>query len=231
MDSDDYIANDMVEKMLHAAREYNALVVCCGRIRVTKTGMYEMHAMMGEHILTGEDAIKQILIGGVVEEAAWDKLYKANVFTNRRFPIGEINEDIVQTIEILGGCQQIVHVGKALYYYCENENSITTSKYTPRKKVCIEHLNQIAEYLKITYPTLLKYFHNLELRYYQGLLYLLLDNTKTLNDNKDDYREIFNRFKVAFKKTYGGKGQSSKERMKGFMIYFRLYFWIHLIIK
>lgn len=231
VDSDDYIASNMIEIMLDAALRNNVNVVCCGRTRVSKKSKIEMFTLPQEQLITGQEAIKQILIGGSVEEAAWDKLYKADIFNKRRFPNGEINEDIVQTIEILGENKWIVHVGRALYYYCENQNSITTSKYNPKKKICIKHLDQISKYLKENCPQLLKCFYDLELRYCQGVLYLLLDNAETLKNNKNDYMEVYKRFKGAFKKTNGGKKQNPKERIKGYMIFSKTYFPIHSIIK
>lgn len=231
VDSDDYAASNMFEIMLDAAIRNNVDVACCGRVRVSTASKVEMFTLPEEQVFTGEEAIKQLLIGGAIEEAAWDKLYKADIFDKRRFPDGEINEDIVQTIEILGACRQIVHVGRALYYYCENKNSITTSKYNHRKMICIKHLDQIANYLNKSYPQSLQYFYALELRYCQGLLYLLLDNAKTLNDNKDDYKEVYARFKNAYKAAAFRKETSRSERMKGALIYFRVYYWIHKLKK
>lgn len=231
VDSDDYAASNMFEIMLDAAIRNNVDVACCGRVRVSTASKVEMFTLPEEQVFTGEEAIKQLLIGGAIEEAAWDKLYKADIFDKRRFPDGEINEDIVQTIEILGSCRRIVHVGRALYYYCENKNSITTSKYNPKKMICIKHLDQVANYLGKSYPHLLKHYYDLELRYCQGILYLLLDNAKTLRDNNDDYRAVYRRFKTAFMKTGGGKSQSYKEQIKCYLILLKIYFPAHSIMK
>ena len=231
VDSDDYIATTMLEKMLDAVTKNGVSVACCGRIRVSETEKTQMYTLSKACVLSSEEAIRQLLIGGSVEEAAWDKLYRADVFKKRRFPEGEINEDIVQTIEILGSCGSIVHVGEPLYYYCKNPNSITTSKYNPKKMICIKHLDQIADYLDKSYPQLLKYLYDLELRYCQGLLYLLLDNAKTLNDNRNDYKEVYARFRKAYKATAFGKGASRSERMKGLLIYFQVYYLMHGLKK
>lgn len=231
VDSDDYIKKNMIETMLNAALKYDVSVVCCGRIRVTQNTEIEMFNAEQEKKISGEEAIRQLLIGGIVEEAAWDKLYERNIFSIRRFPMGEINEDIVQTIDILGSCGNIVHVGKALYYYCENKESITASKYTPEKKICLLHLDEIEIYLRTRYPHLLKYYPELEARYCQCLLYLLLDNEKTLEAFRNDYDEVFERFKKAFPKTKYGKKWNNSEKVKGILIYCRLYYWMRKIKK
>lgn len=229
VDSDDYIANDMIETMLNAAVRHDVEVACCGRIRVTEHARVEMFTLPKEQILSGEEALKQLLTGDSIEEAAWDKLYKRSVFREKRFPVGEINEDVVQTVKILGDCGKIVHVGKALYYYCENKNSITTSKYSPKKKIYLKHLDEIKLYLSENYSQLLHYYFCLETRYCQCLLYLLLDNKETYNKFERDYVEIFERFRHAFKKSHYGQGQTHRERMKGLLIYHKWYYWLHSV--
>ena len=231
VDSDDYIASNMFEIMLDAVLRNNVDVACCGRVRVSATGKIEMFTLHEEQLFTGEEAIKRLLIGETIEEAAWDKLYKVDIFSKRRFPDGEINEDIVQTIEILGACRKIVHVGCALYFYCENQDSITISKYNHKKMICIKHLDQISDYLDKSHPQLLRYFYDLELRYCQGLLYLLLSDAETLNGNKDDYKEVYARFKKAFKATIFKKKANQSEIVKGVLIYFRIYYWLHRLKK
>ena len=229
IDSDDYVDVDMIHSMLNYALDNNLSVVCCGRYRVSGDNKNEMFNLSSDTICTGEEAIKQILIGGFIEEAAWDKIYHKSIFKNRRFPLGEINEDIVQTINILGSCDNVGHIGKSYYYYCENQNSITTSKYTPKKKVCLKHLDEIKLYLNTYYPHLLKYYYFLETRYCQGLLYLLLDNREIFNKYRIDYNEVYTRFKKSFIKSQFGKVYSISERIKGLLIYLKLYYWIHLI--
>ena len=231
VDSDDYIDKQMLELMFNAAENNSVSVVCCGRIRVTASSNEEMFTLPQEKILTGEEAIKEIFVGGVVEEAAWDKLYKAEVFNYRRFPIGEINEDIVQTINILGSYDKIVHVGKALYYYCENYGSITKSGYNKNKAIILKHLETIFSYVSNTYPRLLKDFYYLEARYCQGLLYLLLNDKKVLEENRVDYYKAYSKFKTAFKETNYGQGMSSSERFKGILIYTGLYLPLHKLKK
>lgn len=231
VDSDDYIDNQMLELMLNAAEKNSVPVVCCGRIRVTASTKAEMFTLPEERLFTGEEAIKEIFVGGAVEEAAWDKLYRAEILANRRFPVGEINEDIVQTINILGSCGRIVHVGRALYYYCENSGSITKSGYNRNKAVVLKHLETIYSYISKNYPALIEDYYYLEARYCQGLLYLLLNDKKILDENRADYARAYSKFKRAFKATNYGRRMPPKERIKGILIYTRLYLALHNLKK
>lgn len=231
VDSDDYIDNQMLELMLDAAERNNAPVVCCGRIRVTTSTKVEMFTLPQEKIFTGEEAIKEIFLSRAVEEAAWDKLYRAEIFANRRFPLGEINEDIVQTINILGSCDRIVHVGRALYYYCENYGSITKSGYNKNKAVVLSHLETIYSYISEMYPSLIENYCYLEARYCQGLLYLLLSDKRVLDENRADYERAYSKFKSAFKTINYGRRMPPKERIKGMLIYTGWYLALHNLKK
>ena len=80
VDSDDYISLDMIETMLDAALTYSVDVVTCGRIRVANSTEEEMYSLPKGKLFTGEKAIKELFCGGAIEEAAWDKLYKKEIF-------------------------------------------------------------------------------------------------------------------------------------------------------
>ena len=231
VDSDDYIDENMIETMLSAAIRNGVSVACCGRIRVSNSTQIKMFDLPEEKVLSGKQAIKELMLGGCVEEASWDKLYKAEVFKSRRFPIGEINEDIVQTIEILGDCKNIVHVGKALYYYCENVGSITKNGYDSSKYIIIKHLDQVGKYIENNYPELSDCFAVLVTRYCQSMLYLLLDNGAIYKKHYSEYRMFYNKFKHNFAKTYVRKFESRSELFKGWLIFLKLYYPLHRIKK
>lgn len=227
VDSDDYISLDMIETMLDAALTYGVDVVTCGRIRVANSTEEEMYSLPKGKLFTGEKAIKELFCGGAIEEAAWDKLYKKEIFYSRRFPLGEINEDIVQTIEILGSCKEVYHVGKALYYYCENVGSITKSGYKSNKLIILKHLDEIKNYIIKNYPDLLGDFTILEVRYSQSVLYLLLDNENVYKTNKKDLNLFYDRFRIGFLNKNVRHKMPSKERVKGWLIYSKLYYPLH----
>ena len=229
VDSDDYIENKMIEIMLDAALRNKVKVVCCGRVRVSEKNKIEMFTLPREQRFSNEEAIRQLLIGGVIEEAAWDKLYKKEIFDNRRFPKGEINEDIVQTIKILGSCDSIIHVGKALYNYCENNGSITKSGYKEEKIVILKHLEQIKEYIEHKFPEMVYDYDVLESRYCQSTLYLLLDNKEVYNSYKEDYNKFYERFRKSFLKKSVQFQSNRKELIKGWLIFIRLYYPLHAL--
>lgn len=190
VDSDDYIEPDMLRTMVEAAERNTAEMVCCGRLLVLANGEKKrMHCLEDEKLYTSEQAIKEILMGRDIEEAAWDKLYLKKLFTNIRYPEGEINEDIVVIGPLIEKCNCIVHVGDPFYNYRVNENSITKSKYNSKKSIYLKHMQQVEEYVLSTYKEMNKELSCFLARYaYAELLDMEIDK-KIIVQFKSDYCE------------------------------------------
>lgn len=59
---------------------------------------------------------------------SWNKLYKADLFDEIRFPEGKLYEDAATTYKILNQCDEIAFVNNLLYYYFLRRNSISGSE-------------------------------------------------------------------------------------------------------
>lgn len=231
VDSDDYIKPNMYEIMLRSAIETDADIACCGRIRISEKKQFDCFVLDEPTIFSGKEAIQQLLTGGCIDEASWDKLYKKELFDKRRFPLGEINEDLVPVVKILGECKKIVHVGKPYYYYCENWGSITKSQYSPKLQIVLKHLDEVEKYISESYEMLLSEFKVLEARYCLSALYLLLNDIETYKKYKSNYEMFYLRFKQSFGKWVRCRRISKLELIKGYLIYYKIYLWLHTIKK
>lgn len=123
VDSDDYIADDYLEKFALKIADTDADMVICGLIEVYKD--YEKNK-----VFTAESikVIKQNILADVWPSYVWNKCYKKDLFTNIRFPVGKIFEDILTIPELCLYAQKIVCIPDKLYYYNrQNENSITAN--------------------------------------------------------------------------------------------------------
>lgn len=190
VDSDDYIEKEMLKTMLSASERFRAEITCCGRkLIISEKEKIPMHCLEREKIYTREQAMKEVLMGREIEEAAWDKLYRADLFKDIRYPDGEINEDIVTIGPLLAKCNTIVHVGKAFYNYRLNQNSITKSGYNEKKSIYLEHMRQVQHYCTANYPQLNRELACFLARYaYAELLDMEMDK-EIVHKFKKDYRE------------------------------------------
>lgn len=145
IDSDDYVEVNLYSTMVKALEETTADIAVCGRfdefVDQTKVN-FTMEAIT---TFTSVEAIKRILTWDKIDIAAWDKLYKAELWDNIRFPVGKNNEDICTLPKVFGRAKSVVHVAVPLYHYCHRENSIT-STYNKKKIEDFFHAIQQMEY-------------------------------------------------------------------------------------
>lgn len=231
VDSDDYVDLSMYQIMLSALNRTGADIACCGRYIAAGSELTPQHTLEQEAVFGGADAVREVLMGGKVEEATWDKVYKRSLFHGIEFPTGENNEDIVVIPKLLLKAASVVHVGCPLYYYCQNAGSITKSAYSEKKRVILKHLDEIKQYLMAECEELLCWYPMLETRYCQSTLYLLLDNKAVLTKYKQDYREFYKRFRKSFWVCFWKGNMNTGEKIKGILIYFKLYFILHGLKK
>ena len=231
VDSDDYIALNMYEIMIEAMQRNASQIACCARNVIKKNEIIEVHCINGESVFNSAEAIRNMLLGEIIDESPCDKVYEKRLFQSIRFPNAEINEDIVVMPLLIDACQRIVHVGVPLYNYWQNSESVTRSSYSPKKRIMLKHLDDLEKHLKEKHRELLPYFDSLQCRYCQSVLYLLLDNAMIYREYRADYEEFYQRFKKSFKKNNKLRNNKMTEIIKGYLIYYKIYYYLHWIIK
>lgn len=227
VDADDYISRDMFEVMSDAAVRNKVDVVSCGRVRVGVNGNTELFTLNQEKCFSGKEALKEFFKGTCFDDASWDKLYCRELFSNLRFKEGETNEDLVPAVRILGSCNKVVHTGKPLYFYCENSESVTGSGFNAGKMIVLRHLEEVKTYVSENYPDLLGYYMVLENRYCLSMMYALLDDKDVFNSYVSERKKVLSIFRSGFVKRNIRKYLSLNERVKGWLIYFNLYYFLH----
>lgn len=123
VDSDDYIADDYLEKFALKIADTDTDIVICGFIEAYKD--YEKSKVFAAE---STEVIKQNVLADVWPSYVWNKCYKKDLFANVRFPVGKIFEDILTIPEVCLYARKIVCIPDKLYYYNrQNENSITAN--------------------------------------------------------------------------------------------------------
>ncbi len=121
VDSDDYIANDYLEKFAQKIASTNSDIIICGIVEVYSDSIREC---VFEAENTNE--IKKNILLNIWPSYPWNKCFKKELFENCRFPIGVIFEDLLTIPELCLKANKIVCIPDTLYYYNrQNINSIT----------------------------------------------------------------------------------------------------------
>lgn len=133
VDSDDRIAPDMYEILLDCITRYDADIALCGRYLETEAGetqsMWEAPEPM---VFDSHEAVRRLLRSDGMDAAAWDKLYRRELFGQLRYPLKYVSEDIPVTYRLLCRAKRIVHCGKPLYYYLQRAGSLSHAAFSEK---------------------------------------------------------------------------------------------------
>ena len=83
---------------------------------------------------------------------AWNKIYNATLFTDIRFPKGRVFEDVYTLPLLLQRANQVGTTSKGLYYYCQNNQGITSTAKGPELSQLLDaHLDIIHQWCNDAY--------------------------------------------------------------------------------
>lgn len=148
VDSDDYLQNDMYEQLLRTACEQKTALVVCGYFEVHGTRLERFPRKNIPECLTAKEAIEQSLTEGSFGCFAWNKLYKAELWSDIRFP--EPNcayEDMAIMYRVFEKACRVSYMDKPLYYYRQRKGSIThNASFNRQRFVIFDHYEVLLEH-------------------------------------------------------------------------------------
>lgn len=130
VDSDDYIAPNMLKILYDNLIEKNADISICNFWWIDeKEKMLETNGEDEKECFVDKDILK-LLYNNDFEYnfsivVAWNKLYKRSLFKEIRYPIGKLHEDEFIIHKLLYQCKKIVYSTCKLYYYMKHDEGIT----------------------------------------------------------------------------------------------------------
>ena len=126
VDSDDFIAADMIEIMAARLIRDNADLVICGVTHChDRSDVWSCDSPLTDRTFTLEEFVEEHLAWQYI--VVWNKLYRRALFQNVRYPVGYIHEDNATIHHILGECSIIATIPVELYFYRQRKDSITNS--------------------------------------------------------------------------------------------------------
>lgn len=131
VDSDDYIAAQMLEKMYLRMKTDNSELVICNLEEVNESGDIrdlQPHPLPDKDLISGLSAIELLgLEEGCQLVSMCNKLYSEKSLSNICFPARMNCEDEMLIHRILYNCSRISLINEKLYFYVQREGSITAS--------------------------------------------------------------------------------------------------------
>lgn len=229
VDGDDWVAKEMYERMYNLAESEKAQIVSCKYQEVYEDcDLAAVHGPNTFASLNKRDALKSFFLRQI-SESVCDKLFLKRMFSDVRFPEGEINEDTCVVVRLLMQSQKVVCLERKLYYYRKRRGSITRSGYSQAFQIVAQHLSQISSWVKRDYPDLDPYMKNFFGSHYYFLLLSIL-NEPNRNQYRKDYHIYLKKFsKCFFSFIKWGTGEK-KDRILGLLLILRLD-WLYILYK
>lgn len=159
LDSDDYINLETFENSVELGIKYNADIVCsslCGFYGDFAKNTSNNNDFECE-VYNRIEALEHMFMDNNISHAACGKLYKKELFSEIRFPVGLLYEDYATTYYVLDKAQQVVYYNAQNYYYRQRIGSIMNSKVTEKDMVLLDIADKVYNDFENKYPNLHKY--------------------------------------------------------------------------
>ena len=156
VDSDDWIENTMIQRLLTSCLESGSLLSMCGSyIAFSKENIKVRKCPLKSECLPLNEFWIKLLKTKEGDFISCDKLYHRSLWGNYKFPEGKIYEDIRVLYKVIEQSNVISTVAEPLYYYRLRDNAIT-SVFNPQALELVDVGAEIREYINERYPYLAK---------------------------------------------------------------------------
>lgn len=126
IDSDDYIKNTMIEVLYKNLVKNNADISICDFVQVDENNQMKYNNYSRKEFNMADNSKFENLRNEyyLVTTVQWNKLFRAEIFKNIRYPKGKVNEDEFVVANELYNAKKISYILEPLYYYFQRTDSI-----------------------------------------------------------------------------------------------------------
>lgn len=206
VDSDDYLASNMVRLLCEALLHNSADLAVCGYETGTQdTCQFETVECCSCELITGIQALERIYIDNhhaLQYVSPWAKLYKRELFEGIQYPKGKIFEDIYVTHQILLKCNRVAVVPCKLVYYFQHPDSIMHAPFHTGK---LDYLEALKERIDFFHVNCLPELESIAYDEYLHALIWEYSRARDILGNREAMKDIANRFHAAYRKGYASK--------------------------
>jgi glycosyltransferase involved in cell wall biosynthesis len=154
VDSDDYVNPQAYELVMPQMNDQIDLAIFGHRL-LNETDSIPTEDIDRTYSKLSEDELWREIFGRL-NNAAWNKIYRADLIADNRFPLKIVHgEDLLFNLQYLTKCKNALMFNAKLYYYIKREGSITTSSFSPKRIYEITAKDKALEIVKQYKPELI----------------------------------------------------------------------------
>lgn len=156
VDSDDYIAPEMYGTLVRMIESENADIAICGFAKERTPGKFESYWKEGISLtLSLQEQLECLLTNKYYCCSCGEMLFRSNVISEIRFDTTKKhNEDLLFIYEVMKSTRKAVYTSEPFYYYCNNQESATNTKFSESKMAIIDVNEFIFQDIEKNFPAL-----------------------------------------------------------------------------
>lgn len=155
IDSDDWIAPEMYERLLRAMIQDESDIAACTVKVVYEDGTEGyLLTVQTNKVLDHSNAQRALLKESLIKQPVWYKLYKREVIKDIPFKIGKYHEDVFWSYQAIGNAMKVSLIDYLGYYYFQRNGSIMGEGYSMKRLDVVEAYEERAKYMSVYFPEL-----------------------------------------------------------------------------
>lgn len=127
LDSDDWFEEDAIRTLMDTATATGADIVSCRFYWEYVNKTCESFGSQDPFTVHGAEILKAEIIERSLSNVVWNKVYKAELFSSVRYPVGRVYEDCATTYRLLQKADRLVYIPACLIHYRMRDKSISNS--------------------------------------------------------------------------------------------------------
>ena len=182
IDSDDYVAPTYIETLYKTATKHHADMAICKYQIYDWEHPQEPSGENKDTVMNTAEALKALFYQKDITTGPHCKIYKTELFVNKKFPEGKICEDLAILYQIFARAKKIVLNDQVLYFYLSNPSGTMNKQmknFRPERAVALDFCEEAVAFVDKNFPELHTAAVN---RLFTEAIYIITDipNTKEL---------------------------------------------------
>ena len=155
VDSDDWIAPEMLERLLRAMEKDNSDIAACTVKMVWEDGsLEELLTVQTNCVLDRNQAQETLLKEDLLKQPVWYKLYRREIIKDIPFEVGKLHEDVFWSYLAIGNASKVSIIDYIGYFYTQRGGSIMGEGYSLKRLDAIEAYENRYRYIAESFPRL-----------------------------------------------------------------------------
>lgn len=155
IDSDDWIAPEMLERLVKALERDDSDIAACAVDMVWEDGRpNEALTVRKDCVLDRNEAQRALLHETLLKQPVWYKLYRREIIRSIPFEVGKYHEDVFWSYQAIGNARRVSLIDYVGYFYSQRPGSIMGEGYSLKRLDAIEAMERRCKYCAKEFPEL-----------------------------------------------------------------------------